>query len=101
MTINKLELALLVVLLVLVAGQVFISRQMQSLADNVGHQEETILELKGELKIMPDYSTSWTSSRGLETVNTTCGSEESVEDCETRHDETVARRQKAWPPLKP
>lgn len=53
----------------------------------------------GEILMTPDYTTSWQSSRGTETVNTTCTESETPRECLDRHNAKVTLAQEDNPPL--
>lgn len=55
-----------------------------------------------EVKKEPDmqvHKTTWTSSRGIETVETTRKTDETEDAWNARHDASVAAKQLLWPPV--
>lgn len=68
-----------------------------------GLERKRPVAIQGSVKTMPDWSLSYESARGTETINIFCGDSEHPREteaaCEDRFDATVARRQKKYPKI--
>lgn len=84
--------------LAILALLVFVAFQVNGLEHSLERHTEPVT-LTGAIKMAPDYSTSWESSRGMETVNTTCDGNETAEHCLNRHNERVEAAQELNPPV--
>ena len=51
---------------------------------------------EGDMQV---HKTTWTSSRGIETVETTRKTDETEDAWNARHDASVAAKQLLWPPV--